>query len=175
MAEHGWNLDDGFRIERFDAQDTVSADAVIDLWTREGAVGADEARRRVGELHLVAIDDHGAPAGVSTTYLEHNAQLGMDLWYYRAFVARAHRRTVIGLRLAVAGRDDLEQRFVTGRDTRGAGVLLEVENAGLKRDADQAFWWATDFTFIGENARGDHVRVHYFRGALAPEPPAARR
>jgi hypothetical protein len=26
----------------------------------------------------------------------------------------------------------------------------------------------TDFTFIVENQRGDHVRVHYFPGALAP-------
>jgi hypothetical protein len=28
----------------------------------------------------------------------------------------------------------------------------------------------TDFTFIGENDRGDHVRVHYFPGAEAPGP-----
>jgi hypothetical protein len=28
----------------------------------------------------------------------------------------------------------------------------------------------TDFWYIGGNERGDHVRVHYFPGALAPAP-----
>jgi hypothetical protein len=28
----------------------------------------------------------------------------------------------------------------------------------------------TDFLFIGENSRGDHVRVHYFPGVAAPDP-----
>ena len=35
---------------------------------------------------------------------------------------------------------------------------------------NQAKWMPTEFTFIGENAKGDHVRVHYFPGARAPLP-----
>ncbi len=31
-----------------------------------------------------------------------------------------------------------------------------------------ALWLPADFTFIGENAKGDHVRVHYFPGAHVP-------
>ena len=46
--------------------------------------------------------------------------------------------------------------------------IYEVENEGLKRHFDDALSLPTDFTFIGENQRGDHVRVHYFPGALAP-------
>ena len=38
----------------------------------------------------------------------------------------------------------------------------------VKRHFDDALWLPTDFTSIGENQRGDHVRVHYFPGALAP-------
>jgi hypothetical protein len=44
--------------------------------------------------------------------------------------------------------------------------IYEVENEGLKRHFDDAL--PTDFTFLGENQRGDHVRVHYLPGALAP-------
>jgi hypothetical protein len=45
---------------------------------------------------------------------------------------------------------------------------LEGGERRLKRHFDDALWLPTDFTFIGENQRGDYVRVHYFPGALAP-------
>ena len=38
----------------------------------------------------------------------------------------------------------------------------------MKRYFNRAHWVWTDFTFIGENPEGDHVRVHYFEGALLP-------
>jgi hypothetical protein len=60
---------------------------------------------------------------------------------------------------------------VSGADTRAAGIVFEVQNEGLKLIND-ATWLPTDFTFIGESRRGDHVRVHYFPGAVAPEPPS---
>ena len=77
----------------------------------------------------------------------------------------------VAVMLALIGRDDLQERFVTRQDERGSGLLYEVENEGLKRHFPDALWLPTDFTFIGENERGDHVRVRYFPGALAPEPP----
>jgi hypothetical protein len=58
-------------------------------------------------------------------------------------------------------------------DPRGIGIIYEVENEGLKRHFPLALWLPTEFTFIGENAKGDHVRVHYFPGALAPKPDQA--
>ena len=79
-----------------------------------------EARRRLSEVLLVATTDSRGLVGVSSAYVQHNPQLRMDLWYYRAFVARAHRKSNVASR------------------------------------------------FIGENQRGDHVRVRYFPGALAP-------
>jgi hypothetical protein len=160
--------EDRYRIERFDETAEVTADDVLALWEREGVVAAEEAQKRVHEVHLVAVERDEGVVGVSSAYLQRNPQLRMDLWYYRAFVARAHRMSNLAVLLAVNGRELLERRFVDGEDRRVAGVAYEVENDGLKRYFNKALWLPTDFTFIGENERGDHVRVHYFRGANAP-------
>ena len=160
------------RIHLFAGQDAVDAAAVTDLWTREAGLTKDEARRRIGEVLLVATDDAGALAGVSTVYLRQSEQLRMDLWHFRVFVAAAHRNGTLAVHLARHARDLLRARFVSGQDVRGAGMIFEVEHPGLRRRLDQAVWPRTDFAFIGLNARGAHVRVHYFPGALAPEPPA---
>lgn len=160
-----------YRIDLFAEQQAVDEKAVIDFWAREGAVIGEGAERRVHEVLLIATHTDGELVGVSSAYLMRNLQLGMDLWHYRAFVARDHRLSNIAVNLGVIGRDHLERRFVTGQDTRAAGMIFEIENEGVKRRHNTAVLPATDFVFIGENARGDHVRVRYFPGALAPEPP----
>jgi hypothetical protein len=167
-SSHTWRLKGGHRIELFADQDAIDDQALIDLWVSEGVLDAEEAQRRVGEVLLVAVDVAGEPAGVSSAYLQHNHQLGMDLWYYRAFAAARHQRSDIAVSLALIGRDHLSERFTSGEDVRAAGIVYEVENEGLKQYFNAALWLPTDFTFIGENERGDHVRVHYFPGALAP-------
>jgi hypothetical protein len=165
-------LESGYRIEVFSEQTEVAEQDVIDLWTREGVVPEAEARRRILEVLLVGIHDADGVVGVSSAYLQRNPQLDMQLWYYRAFVAGAHRMSNVAVLLALLGRDHLEERYASGADTRGAGVLYEVENEGLKRHFNQALWYPTLLTFIGENEAGAHVRVRYFPGARAPDPPA---
>lgn len=171
MIEDRWRLDEGYRIELFAEQDGVSAEDVLALWGRELPLADEERGRRIHEVLLVATTDGGELVGVSSAYLQQNEQLAMDLWYYRAFVASGHRQSNVAVNLALIGRDHLEQRFVSGADPRAGGMVYEVENEGLKRHFDDALWLPTDFTFIGENERGDHVRVRYFPGALAPDPP----
>lgn len=161
-------LEDRHRMEVFDETSEVGPEDLLELWAREGAVPDEEARRRVGEVHLVAIDREDGLVGVSSAYLQHNAQLRLELWHYRAFVARAHRMSSLAGALAVRGRELLEERFLSGEDTRAPGIIYEVENPGLKSYFNKALWLPTDFTFIGESARGHHVRVHYFPGAVVP-------
>ena len=168
-------LDAGYRIESFADQDGVSEEDVIELWSREGVVPAAEAQRRILEVLMVCVHETAGLVGVSSAYLQRNPQLDMHLWYYRAFVASAHRRSNVAVLLALDGRDLLEERYVSGADTRGSGVLYEVENEGLKRYFNDAVWFPTDVIFIGENARGDHVRVRYHPGATAPPPPEEAR
>jgi hypothetical protein len=172
MLESDWPLADGYRIVALADQSDVGPDDVLALWEREASVPAEEGRRRVHETLLVGLHEEGELAGVVTAYIQRNDQLGMDLWYFRAFVADAHRMSGLAVNFLFAVRDHLRERFASGRDTRAGGILGEVENEGLKTHFDEAVWLPSDFTFIGENERGDHVRVHYFPGARAPDPPA---
>ncbi len=164
----------GYRITPFAQTEEIGTQDVLELWAREGAVPGPEAQRRVGEVLLVGLDERGELVGLSSAYLQHNAQLGMDLWYYRAFVAAAHRKGNLAVQLALKGRDHLQRLWVEGTDRRGAGLVYEVENEGLKRYFNDAVWFPTDVIFIGENQRGDHVRVRFHPGAVAPPPPAER-
>jgi hypothetical protein len=157
-----------YRVVAFAEQDVVGPDDVISLWTSEAGLPEAEARRRVDEVLLVAIDDQGRIAGVTTRYLQRNEQLRMELWHVRVYAAAAHRKSSIATLLAVLGREHLEQRFVSGRDTRAAGLIYEVESELLKRIFPNAVWKPADVLYIGDNERGAHVRVHYFAGAQAP-------
>jgi hypothetical protein len=165
-----YSLEDRYRIEPLGEARGATPDDVLALWHREGALPPAEAQRRVHEVLLVAIERAEGVVGVSTACLRRNPRLRMDLWQFRVFVTQAHRMSSLALLLAVRARDLLERRFVTGEDTRAGGIVYEVEHEGLKRHFNGALWPRTDFTYIGENTRGDHVRVHYFPGALAPVP-----
>lgn len=162
-----------YRIERLGESDAVSADEVLAFWAREKAVRGQEALRRVHEVKLAALTEAEGIVGVSSAYLQRSAQLGMDLWYYRTYVAGPHRRGNLAAQLLLGTRDMLENRFERGEDTRAGGIVFELENEDLKRHRNKAEWLTTGFTFIGESKRGDHVRLHYFPGARVPLPGAA--
>lgn len=165
-------LEDNYRVIPFAEAEGINNEDIIAFWEREGAVLGDEAHRRVHEVQMVGIEDEKGLAAVSTAYLELNQQLGLHLWYYRGFVGREHRQNSIATNFAIHGRDHLEARYTSGNDLRGAGMVFEIENEFLKTFLNRGQWLPSDFTFIGENQKGDHVRVHYFAGA---ELPAADR
>lgn len=164
-------IGDGYRIVPFDEQHAISGEDVVALWAQEGVVSAEEGERRMHEIVMVAQGPGDELAGVSTAYIATHPQLGMPLWHYRAFVAPAHRRSALSIWLAREGRDHLESRFVTRQDQRGAGVVFEMQNRGLEQAFPEAHWWAAGVWFVGRSAGGDRVRVHYFPGVLAPDPP----
>ena len=64
MVDPGRKLDESYRIQPFGGPDSVAGDAVVRLWTREGAMLAAEARRRLSEVLFVAIDEEGKPRSV---------------------------------------------------------------------------------------------------------------
>ncbi len=170
-APEGRRLDDRYRFELFCESDTVDEDALIELWTREGALDEERARKRVPDVALVAIERDEGVVGVATTVLRDSPQLRMPLWNYRTFVARAHREGDIAFLLLHATRDHLRDRYTSGADTRGAGMYMEAQNEVLKRGRQGlAVWKTSRFAFIGESVEGSHHRVYYFPGALAPPP-----
>jgi hypothetical protein len=166
---HQYPLDERYRILALDETDEVSTEDVIGLWGREGAVpDEEEAARRVREVRLVGIDRDEGVVGVSSLFLRRNEQLRMDLWNYRTYVAADHRRSNLAAQLIFRNRDEMEQRFVRGEDTRAGGLLFELEHQRLQHYFNKALWLPADFTFIGENEWGHHVRIHYFPGATVP-------
>jgi hypothetical protein len=165
-----WSIDERYRVEPYRGEAEVT-DGILALWAREGAVTpASEARRRVHEALNVVIEPDEGVVALSTAYVQRNAQLGMDLWYFRTFVASAHRNTHIATQLTMHNRDLLEQRFLSGEDTRAGGVCFELENKGMRKYINPAIWQPVDFIYIGDNERGVPVRVHYFPGARVPPP-----
>jgi hypothetical protein len=166
-------LEDRYEILAFEGG-RITAEQVIELWMREGAMATlDDAKQRVREVTLVAAERDGELAGVSTLYLQRNEQLRMNVWHYRTYVAASHRLSNIAAQLIFMNRDLAEQRFVRGEDARASGILFELENPGMREYFNKALWLPADFTFIGENELGAHVRVHYFPGATVPAPAAS--
>ena len=162
---------DEYRIDVF-AESSVTADDVLALWQREGAiVERDEAVRRVQEVLVASVHvPTGELVGVSSAYLASSPQLRMNLWWMRALVAADHRRQLLARAMTQRSIDWLEHRFVTGADRRGSGVALIGQNDELKRTRTEAVLPGSRFMFIGETERGHRIRVRYFAGAEVPLP-----
>ena len=163
-------LEPGYRVEAMGASEASSPEAVLGLWQREGSLSAEEAKRRIGEVRLVAVEDSVGLVGVCTAYLQHNPQLHTELWYSRVLIASGHRTGNLAVLLTMRTRDILRDRYADGSDTRGRGMIWEIENEGLKTRFNFGLWLQPECSFIGTNERGDHVRVQWFPGAPAPLP-----
>lgn len=169
-------LDERYRLVHFSEAETVDEDAVISFWEREGAISDERTRERVSEVAFVGVEEPGGRlVAVSTVFLRWSPQLRTEMWNLRAFVGRDHRRSALAILLLRRNRQRLEQRFVSGDDTRAPGMLIELENPEVKQARTEAVWEHPEtpgkrWTFIGENEREDHVRVHYFPGAHLPRP-----
>lgn len=170
IQDYGLPLDERYRIEILEEADDVGPEDVLAFWEREDAMSAEDARWRVHEVQLVAIERDEGVVGASTVFLNDVPFMRMELWHHRGYVAREHRLSSIGLLMGLNGRDLLKQRFVEGEDIRAGGLLWEVENEKLRKDFPQALWMPMEMLFVAENQRGDHVRIHWFPGAKAPPP-----
>jgi hypothetical protein len=169
-----WSIDDRYRVEPYGG-DAEVAKGILAMWAREGAVQPqEEANRRVHEAINVVIDRDEGVIAVSTAFIQRSPQLDMQLWFFRTFVSSPHRNTHVATQLTMHNRDLLEQRFMSGEDTRAAGVGFELENAGMRKYLNMAIWQPVDFIYIGDNDHGIPVRVHYFPGARVPPPPSRR-
>lgn len=171
MARLDRKVQPDYRIEPL-GEGTVTEQDVLDLWKRERIVVPEGPEQRLPEVLLVASHEPEGLVGISSVYLSRNDQLGMSLWHFRVFVAEAHRWSNLAAKLASDTRDHFSRRFQSGEDRRAQGMIFEVENEALRQRKNLAVWRQTDFVFIGvREGDGAHVRVFYFPGALAPDPP----
>lgn len=168
---HERSLDNRYRIQRFAESDQVNDEAVIAFWSSQGVpLSPADANKRVREVLFLVLHETDGLVGLCTVYLEYNERLRMNLWHYRTFVAREHREADLAFHLLHHAREYLNQQFSSGMDTRAPGMMIEVENALIKKYRNEAIWPTSRFAFIGENERGDHCRVYYFPGARVPGP-----
>jgi hypothetical protein len=170
-ADH--SLGEGYRIVPMGETDVIGPDDVLAMWEREAAMPAPEAQRRVHEVLMVGLDPRDQVVAVATAFLMRNRQLGLDLWHYRTYVSNDHRMGNMAIQLLWASRDQLRDRYVSGEDSRGSGLIMEIENEFLKSYYVAGYWRLSEFWFIGESENGAHVRVHYFPGATVPAPRSA--
>jgi hypothetical protein len=164
----GRRLDRRYRFDRFDATDPRAVEQLVALWTAEESLSREQAKARVPQAKFVAVDAEEGIVAVATAYLSDYRHLGMPLWAYRTYVAADHREGDIAFLLLHHTRDHLLGRFLSGEDTRGSGMIMEVQSEILKRARNQGIWKTTRFAFLGEDETGAHHRVFYFPGAIAP-------
>jgi GNAT superfamily N-acetyltransferase len=136
------------------------------LWIEQGAI-TDEAaiKERLPQLCVLARDANDKLLAITTAYEHHSQRLGNDFYAMRMFVGEDARRMQIGFHLLHKLIQALEARFVTGQQTRCIGVLFELENQAVQKARPQAIWPTTGFVYVGNNAKGDHIRVRYFKDA----------
>ena len=159
-------LPPGYELENVWAhKDSALRSEIVDFWIASGALRSRErAGARVDQVIFV-VRRAGSIAGVSTVFRKRDERIGQEFYNFRCFVAEEDRRYNLGAVLLVTVRDYLNERFVSGEDTSAVGMLVEIENERLKRKRNQAVWPISGMVYVGNNRRGDHVRVWYFTGA----------
>lgn len=136
------------------------------FWIDQGAIQDNTViEQRLPQLCVLARSGDGQLLGVTTVFEQYNEQLKNRFFNMRMFVGSDARRERIGFGLIHKLIETLESRFVSGEYQECIGVLFELENDALKKARNEAIWPTTGFVYVGNNARGDHVRVRYFKGA----------
>ncbi|MTD44754.1 hypothetical protein GKE82_10745 [Conexibacter sp. W3-3-2] len=150
----------------------VGPQDVLDLWVGEGALDAAQAQARLPEVLHVAVTSAGELAAVCTVHLHEDPQLRADLWFYRTYVGVRHRRSTVAEGLLRTTVELLEARWQDGRDRRGAGIAFRLQNDGLRAAHREAVWPRIPMSYVTRSPGGE-LRVRWFAGALAPDPPRA--
>lgn len=138
---------------------------IIGFWTAQGALGPDEAGRRVGQVHLLARQpDTGGIAGLCTIRPQAVPQLGVRLFYFRCFTAPDQRSAGLAKQLLSASYTCLNREFDAGGN-HPIGMLLDIENPLLHQRKAAVWHLGGDFFFAGIGPKGHHIRIAYFDGA----------
>jgi len=126
---HEYPLEERYRLEPFAGSTTVGPDDVLALWKREAR--CPSLRRSGGYTKFIWSRSTRTRDGRGLELLPPaQPTLRADLLYYRAFVARAHRKSSLAGLLAVRGREVLDDLFVSGEETRAAGSSTRSRTRG---------------------------------------------
>ena len=142
-----------------------NAERVRLFWRQHEAISdAGDLERRLAQVAMIAFAPDGAVAGVSTAMPLLIPRFGQPMYYFRAFVGTAWRKSKLVRDLTNRSCKGLEG-FARERGFPCIGVLLELENQGFYRALRKPVWWNPRFYYVGKSDRGLEVRAYYFEGA----------
>ena len=159
-----------YELVEFARHPSLRPEDLIAFWVGRGLLDEETARARVADVLFVATDAAGELAGIGSAFLARHPQLRMMLWHYRTYIAPEHRRSALALSMAERSQELLEARWISGRDVRGAGLVFDLQSPILRQHFRHGVWPRTRMAFFGRRPEAD-MRVRYFPGALAPDPP----
>ena len=139
------------------------AEGILRFWSELGALGEDEARRRLPEVVCVLLDGDGAIAGVNSVYPGSVELIGGRLfWIYRS---------LLGSGAAGSWRDMHRAAFQTLESEfdpdRGGpiGLCAAIGDRETMKRHPEAEWSDPRTIYAGYLPDGSQVRVAYFAGA----------
>ena len=148
----------------------ADAEAVRMFWRNEGALdNAVDIDRRLPQVVMYAHTASGEVVGVSTAIAVLQPRFGQPMYYYRAFVGKAWRKSKV-VRDLMNRSNALLEAHAAEHGFPCIGVLLELENAGFYRTLRKAVWWNPRFYYIGKSDRGLELRAYYFKDARLKSP-----
>lgn len=145
------------------------SEEIIAFWKSENALPVeDDPAERTGQTVVVARDRDGGIAGTCTAYLRVVPRLGQPMYYFRMFFSSGHRRKYSIIPMMKEAQKALSAYNSGLPKPESLGVVMEVENADLRRHTTPT--WPLGFNFIGYSPRNLPLYVHYFPNAkLLPQ------
>lgn len=149
---------------------------LVDFWISNKAIAdAKQAAIRAQQVACLARAEDGSIAGVSTVVPRMVPRLRQPMFYYRNFIAEAHRGKALALPFLLKTKETLQAFIAAQPNAVCLGIIIELENEGLAAHRNDAHWSDAGFTFIGYSPKGLHLRVWYFEGARLLPPAAIKK
>jgi len=145
-----------------------SADAT-GFWVENRMINKEEAAKRVADLCSMAYAD-GKLVGVSTVNLNAYAPLRSNFAFYRCAVAPEFRRQSLAILLTRHTITTMEAWCLEHMpyDIQGVATILQAHELDEKARTPMWAEYYGNLNLVGFTAKGDQVRVAWFRHALLP-------
>ena len=141
------------------------AEQLVRFWVGHGALDEAAARRRLGDVVCLLLDERGEIAGVNSVYDDRVPIVGnRRFWIYRMFLAPGTDPEAATAMVAAA-RDELERHHSPG-DGGPIGLCLLLADPELMRRHPEAFWPEARMIYAGYTPDGRQIRLGYFEEAV---------
>ncbi|MEJ2761966.1 MAG: hypothetical protein P8126_10705 [Gammaproteobacteria bacterium] len=145
----------------FADHDNPLRERVIEFWDNNGVLERDEAAHRSGEIVFVIMDANDEIAGVSTAYPDSFRSPGDFYYFYRMYIAPAHR--VYGMMEFITDKTrDFLHEWKDKYMDRTSGVVIITENPKLMRPGIKRRLRHIGFQHAGKNPKGLDIWVSEF-------------